>query len=428
MFEARHVGVVRSASDRSAGRHPHAEQRLLDAVTEVCARTSYPDTTVEDLLAVAGVSRATFYQYFSSVEDCFLSAYREHASRLVEAIAGSPECAYPELAALEVIVSLAIDRPEVALVLSREGLAAGPAARCERDALLVGIEDAVAAKQRRSQRVDLPHRVLLGGVLRFIATRLTDGPLTWTTGEELADWVRAFTTAGRASWAAFPLPTVTPEVEDARQAVPVAQTSAPRERLLRAAAVVSLGKGYRATTVSDIAATAGVSRRSFYDHFPCKKAAFLESYEFAFAQSLKATVTPFFGSGCWPQRVWDSAQAFTAFFAAEPAFAHLGFVESYALGASLHPRLRDTQLAFTFFLDDGFTRLPAGPPPKSFAQCCALVIFEAGFQATRAGPSRHMRRMQPLAVYVALTPFIGAQAASRFVASQLGRQRPVAAS
>ncbi len=345
----------------------------------------------------------------------------------MQAVTCSSEREQPELAALEVLVDLAIDRPDVALLLSREGLAGGSAARRERDVLLAGVEEAIAAKRHRSQQVDLPLRVLLGGVLRFISMQLTDGPLTPTTGKELADWVRAFASPGRASWAAFPLPTIVPDVQEDCPALPVARTSSPRERLLRATAVVILNKGYRAATVADIVATAGVSRRSFYDHFSGRKAAFLESYEFAFAQTIKAVVPPFFGSAGWPQRVWDSAQAFTGFFAAEPAFAHLGFVECYALGADLHTRLRETQLAFTFFLDDGFKNQRVGPPPDVFVQCTAFAIFEGGFQATRAGPSRHMRRMQPLAVYVALTPFIGAEAAGRFVASQLGRQSCVSA-
>ena len=178
-----------------------------------------------------------------------------------------------------------------------------------------------------------------------------------------------------------------------------------------------LVKGYRATTVADIVTTAGVSRRSFYDHFSRKKAAVLESYEFAFAESIKASAPPFFASACWPQRVWESAQAFTRFFAAEPAFAYLGFVECYALGSDLHARVRDTQQAFTFFLADGSSQRHASPPPQAFAPCTASVIFEAGFRATRAGPSRHLRRMQPLAVYIALTPFIGVEAARRCVAS-----------
>lgn len=75
-FEIGRGGAVRLAADRSAVCQHSAEQRLLDAVTEACARVSYPDLTVEDLLAGAGVSRATFYQYFSNVEDCFLAAYR----------------------------------------------------------------------------------------------------------------------------------------------------------------------------------------------------------------------------------------------------------------------------------------------------------------------------------------------------------------
>lgn len=160
-FEIGRGGAVRLAADRSAVCQHSAEQRLLDAVTEACARVSYPDLTVEDLLAGAGVSRATFYQYFSNVEDCFLAAYRGHARALVEAVVSSSDREHPELAALDAVVDLAIHRPDVALLLSREGLAGGPVARRARDALIVGIERALTAKQRRLHRVDLPLGVCL---------------------------------------------------------------------------------------------------------------------------------------------------------------------------------------------------------------------------------------------------------------------------
>jgi AcrR family transcriptional regulator len=309
------------------------------------------------------------------------------------------------------------------LLLSREGLAGGSAPRLARDELIAGIEGAVAAKQRRARPVDLPVSILLGGILRLVAMRLTDGPVTRAIGEEIADWVRMFAPAGSARWVDFRLAVLAHETSDAFMVSGALRNLPTRERLLRGTAAAILRNGYRATRVIDIVAAAGVSRRSFHDHFTCKKAALLETYEFAFAMSLNASLPSFFASADWPQRVWKSAQAFSAFFAAEPSFAHLGFVECYGLGSDLHARLRDTQLAFTTLLHQDGEGRNGVPRSRVSAECTALVIFEAGYSATRAAPSRHLRSMQPLAVYVALMPFIGAEGAQRFIASRLERQR-----
>jgi AcrR family transcriptional regulator len=48
--------------------------RLLEAVIELAARDGYARLTVEKILVVAGVSRATFYQYFRSADDCLSPA------------------------------------------------------------------------------------------------------------------------------------------------------------------------------------------------------------------------------------------------------------------------------------------------------------------------------------------------------------------
>jgi AcrR family transcriptional regulator len=97
-------------------------------VTKVVGSEGYPGLTAERVLAAGGLSRATFYQYFSNVDDCFWSAYREHADQLVRRAEAAVRRGEPrELAVLDTLVEAAICRPEAALLLMTEGLAAGPA-------------------------------------------------------------------------------------------------------------------------------------------------------------------------------------------------------------------------------------------------------------------------------------------------------------
>lgn len=49
-------------------------ERILDAMAEVCAAKGYGATTIGDIVALAGVSRATFYELFQDKEACLLAA------------------------------------------------------------------------------------------------------------------------------------------------------------------------------------------------------------------------------------------------------------------------------------------------------------------------------------------------------------------
>src|SRR5204862_880215 len=88
-------------SSRPLPRGPHSlsreevelsqRARLLQAATEAVAELGYVKTTVADILARAGVSRATFYQLFSDKEHCFNAAYRENAELVATVMAAELE-------------------------------------------------------------------------------------------------------------------------------------------------------------------------------------------------------------------------------------------------------------------------------------------------------------------------------------------------
>src|SRR6185436_11661890 len=67
-----------------------------------------------------------------------------------------------------------------------------------------------------------------------------------------------------------------------------AVAASQRERMLRAMVKVVADKGYAATTVADIIGAAGVSRRTFYEHFPNVEACFLAAYDDGLREMLTA--------------------------------------------------------------------------------------------------------------------------------------------
>jgi AcrR family transcriptional regulator len=412
-----------SGANRS--RRGTSQARLLDAVTQVATRDGYARLTVERVLREAGVSRATFYQYFASVDDCFWSAYRRHAEQLEATVAAAARRSeQPQLAMLDALVDLAVSRPDVARVLMREGLAAGRTGLTERDALIARLDHASAGSVAQAATIDLPATILIGSTFGFLAMRLADGSGDDRLREEVREWATAFVRGcSGSSWSSRLAPAL-----PRQPALLPGQSSSTRprgsahERILHATAQVVRQKGYRAMTVADIVRVARVSQRTFYNEFPSKADAFMATYEQAFQQGLAACAPAFFISAPWPERIWQGAQAFSGFFAREPSLAHVCLVECYAVGPRFARRVQDTQLAFTLFLEDGYRQRPQA---QSLSRACSILttaaMFEIASAGARRGPIMNLRRLQPLAIYVALAPFIGLDAAGEFVMGKLSQ-------
>src|SRR3954468_1835890 len=77
------MAASRSLGQLPRGRHgltreevvASQRQRMLFALLELVAGKGYSKMSVADIIDRAGVSRETFYEQFSSKEDCFLVAY-----------------------------------------------------------------------------------------------------------------------------------------------------------------------------------------------------------------------------------------------------------------------------------------------------------------------------------------------------------------
>jgi AcrR family transcriptional regulator len=130
--------------------------RLLFATTAVVAQRGYTKTTVADIIAEAGVSRATFYELFSDRDDCFQAAYRQSAE-LVAALmsaeldrirndTGEPLDRLSRV--LDVYLRLLHNAPALARLFLVEVYAAGPTLIEQRRLSLERFVDIVAETHR----------------------------------------------------------------------------------------------------------------------------------------------------------------------------------------------------------------------------------------------------------------------------------------
>lgn len=75
-------------SDTQRQRSPEAHRRrAVEAMADAVAEQGYADTTVEDILSRARMSRRTFYQLFNNREECFLAAYDAALAEAMERLA-----------------------------------------------------------------------------------------------------------------------------------------------------------------------------------------------------------------------------------------------------------------------------------------------------------------------------------------------------
>jgi AcrR family transcriptional regulator len=171
------VGMAdaRSLSERLAklppGRHlvppdfvaQNQRERMLLATAELVAERGYQKTTIELIAKTARVALSTFYEQFSSKEDCFLAAFDETIDAAAEVFDEllDPEQAWADqiAAALEIALEMVVNEPARARLCIVESQAAGGAALTRYQGML----ERVAPKLREG-RIHNPR-----------ASRLPDG-------------------------------------------------------------------------------------------------------------------------------------------------------------------------------------------------------------------------------------------------------------
>ncbi len=105
-----------------------------------------------------------------------------------------------------------------------------------------------------------------------------------------------------------------------------------RARLLEATGRAVAEKGYAAATIEDIVRGAGVSKKTFYEHFADKLDSFLAAYEAASDELLEHVRAAQDASGDWVERTRAGIHAYLRWLAAEPALARVFLIEIAAAG------------------------------------------------------------------------------------------------
>src|SRR3954468_10019138 len=107
-----------------------------------------------------------------------------------------------------------------------------------------------------------------------------------------------------------------------------------RVRMLEAMAETVAAKGYGATTVGDVVGGAGVSRKTFYEHFRDKEECFLAAFDAGVDTLLEAITAarPQPEDDTWLGLMRARVRAYLETLASQPAFARTFLIEVFAAG------------------------------------------------------------------------------------------------
>jgi AcrR family transcriptional regulator len=157
--------------------------RLLDGIVAVVAERGYSEATIADAVAIARVSRKTFYELFADKEACFAAACERWLGRLMTATrtafdssANGSWCERAQLALGALLRQLAAD-PVAARAFVVESAGAGSAAIARRDIAIRELAELVDLGRSASayQPPGITAQVLVGGLEELIRSRILHG-------------------------------------------------------------------------------------------------------------------------------------------------------------------------------------------------------------------------------------------------------------
>ena len=399
-------------------------ERLFGAMVAVVSEKGYEATRVSDLLEVSGVSRKAFYELFVDKRECFLSAIEAlvQAGTAIMLHGYNTPGSWEERVetGLEAFTGLLAAQPAAARMCFVEIYGAGEPATELVDRTFNEFEEVLrGALEETEERAGMPPQVvraLIGGLRKVIHTRLHRG-----REAELAGMAPALT-----RWAMSYYPPPEPlrrgrrpkRTENGDLGALAEHDQA--ERIIRAMAEVVAERGYAETTLDEIVSRASCSLSTFYSYFEDKEEAMLATLDRGGALLLATVLPAFRRGGEWPQAVRTALGAMLSYAIEEPAFAKLGAVDVYAAGRRALEQRDQVMEGMGMLLAPGYELNPEASPIA--AEAIGGAIYALTYDQVLAGGPESLPELAPLATYIALTPFLGAEEACR-VANGDGRRR-----
>jgi AcrR family transcriptional regulator len=378
----------------------HQRGRLELAMVEAVARHGFAGTTLRELVTLAGVSKSTFYEHFTSKEGCFLATYDslvgQMAARIEAAYGGPGDLPSRRLAAVAELMNAVLEEPAVASFVIVDSLTLGSVGIQHREKAWEMFERMawreLGAERAPSDAASISARAVMSGLAGVVYRRLRSGrvaelpslvgPLVdWALSYQAPDGEAIYRAVGAAS-VPSPAPLqlsggeLKPDWEEPPDSALSRATLSQRERIVRGAARVVVERGYAALSIPAISAAAGTSNQTFYEHFSNKRDAFIAAYEIVATDALAISLAAFRAAGDGPEAIGAGLRALIEHIAGHRMFARLAFFELPAAGPTALDRADATMDALIGFLEPGLAPSGiGGPAPRVVLEATAAGIW-----------------------------------------------------
>lgn len=194
--------------------------------------------------------------------------------------------------------------------------------------------------------------------------------------------------------------------------VPVLRLSVPQDigtvsrqqRILDSMADAVAEKTFAATTIGDIVRRAGVSRATFYKHFPNKRDCFIAAVDSFVVELTTAAADAHTDSDPPPEAVRKACAAVLALLAAKPSHTKMALIEALAIDPAIVDRYRGMSVASLA------AQWPQGELPPGAAAEARLAFGRAQvliLDRIAAGQIEQLPELCSDLAYIALLPFVG---------------------
>lgn len=183
------------------------------------------------------------------------------------------------------------------------------------------------------------------------------------------------------------------------QALPREQVAADQKQRLLLAMIDAVGeKGYRATTISDLVGRAGVSRKTFYEHFANKQECLLATFDVIAADGRRRAIDAYrkAESGGLQGAVEASIRALFEATIDNPGAARLNMVEIVAAGPAGIERRERAVEQYRAFVRGMLQQKPEDPTvPDAVVRAVVGGLSRILYSRVRHGRRAELRQLVP---------------------------------
>ncbi len=452
----------------------HQRLRMHGAMVEAVAANGYANTSVKQIIGLAGVSRRAFYEQFANKEECFLATFDLVAARSVKRVHEAYRSTGGDLerriraavgefteeiesnakgAGLAIVQAQTAGAPGLARLRKATGTFeqmlsssfahatdAGPLPIPIVRGIVGGVHEATAVRLRagRPEEILALSEEIAQWTLMFhtaagerlsesLAARARASSVAGAHGRRLGDPTRRWSAANSAldAWMPPGLRAVAPSQGHSRLAAPKSDEEI-RERLRSSVLNLAVVDDYHELSAPQIAEEAGVPIESFFELFDSKEECFLAAFDDLSDELLGIAADPDLVSGDWALAVRRVVGELLRLLADRPLYAHI--IASEAPSACPEALERDCDLAQSIA-----TLLTEGAPEPARNKLAVEGVAGAIWHTIRcqvtSGQIHLLPALSDYLTYIVLAPFIGADAAAEVVIedeSALAAGAPVA--